>query len=117
MGTHGTNVKISTFHSFCNRTLRKYANKIDLDEDFTVLEQQDQDKLLTEIVNKLNFKLSDYKPKRMLNIINNLKGDLQELTETSEYYENGLGIIDEDDVTKIRHILNSYQSEDPGSNF
>ena len=116
LGTHGTNVKISTFHSFCNRTLRKYANKIDLDEDFTVLEQQDQDKLLTEIVNKLNFKLSDYKPKRMLNIINNLKGDLQELTETSEYYENGLGIIDEDDVTKIRHILNSYQSELDGRN-
>lgn len=107
----GSNVKISTFHAFCNRTLRKYASEAGLDEDFAILDQEDQEGILTNIVQELNFKPSDYKARRLLNFINNLKGNLQELTETSEFYENGICLTDQDDVTKIRSILERYQCE------
>ena len=102
-------VKICTFHTFCHRTLRQHSNEMKLDEDFTILDQEDQDALLIEIVQELNFNRSNYRPWRLLNIINNLKGNLQGLTEASEFSENGMRIIDEDDVTKIRCILEMYQ--------
>lgn len=113
---HGFRVKICTFHTFCHRTLRQHASEIGLDEDFTILDQEDQDNLLIEIVQDLNFSSANYQPWRLLNIISNLKGNLKELTETSEFFESGVHITDEEDVTKIRCILETYQSKLEGRN-
>ena len=113
---HGSNVKIFTFHAFCNRILRKHGSEIRIDEDFTILDQEDQEDILTNIVQQLNFKRSDYQPRRLLNFINNLKGNLEELTETSEFFENGICITDGEDLTKIRSILEMYQCELDGRN-
>ena len=112
---HGSRVNVCTFHTFCHRTLRRHASKrevrckIELHEDFTILDQEDQDNLLIEIVQELNLNFSNYRPWRLLNIINNLKSNLQGLTETSEFFENDIQITDEEDVTKIRCILETYQ--------
>ena len=106
----GNKVKIFTFHAFCHRMLRKYANKIELDEDFKILSQEDQEDILSEIVEDLNFDKSVYKAPRLLNIISNFKNNLRVLTEeTSEFYEDSVLITDEDDVTKIRSISEKYQ--------
>ena len=119
-GQYGSRVKICTFHTFCHRTLRQHPSEIaglstdkaiELDEHFTILDQEAQDNLLIEIVQELNFNSSNYRPRRLLNIISNLKGNLQELTEASEFSENGIPITDEEDVTKIRCILETYQSK------
>lgn len=105
----GDKVKIFTFHAFCHRILREHASKIELDEDFRVLSQEDQEDILIEIVENLNFNKSTYGARRLLNIINNFKNNLRVLTETSEFYEDGIRITDEDDVTKIRSISEAYQ--------
>ena len=107
----GNKVKIFTFHAFCYRTLREHTNEIGLDEDFKILSQEDQEDLLIEIVENLNFNKSAYGTRRLLNIINNFKSNLRALTETSEFYEDGTRITDEDDVTKIRSISEAYQEE------
>lgn len=112
----GSRTKICTFHTFCHRILREHANEIGLDEDFTIFDQEEQADLLIEIVQELNITTTNYRPWRLLNIINNLKGNLQELTETSEFYENGICITDEDDVKKIRNILEMYQGKLEGRN-
>ena len=105
----GDKVKIFTFHAFCYRILREHASKIELDEDFKILSQEDQEDILIEIVENLNFNKSTYGARRLLNIINNFKSNLRALTETSEFYEDGIRITDEDDVTKIRSISEAYQ--------
>ena len=114
---YGSRVNICTFHTFCHKVLRRQVSKeeahyeIGLHEDFTILNQEDQGNLLTEIVQELNFNPSNYRPWRLLNIISNLKGNLQELTETLELSENDIRITDEEDVTKIGRILETYQSK------
>lgn len=105
----GDKVKIFTFHAFCYRILREHASKIELDEDFRVLSQEDQKDILIEVVENLNFNKSTYGARRLLNIINNFKSNLRVLTETSEFYEDGIRITDEDDITKIRSISEAYQ--------
>ena len=105
----GDKVKIFTFHAFCYRILREHTSEIELDEDFKILSQEDQEDLLIEIVENLNFNKSTYGARRLLNIINNFKSNLRALTETSEFYEDGIRITDEDDVTKIRSISEAYQ--------
>ena len=105
----GDKVKIFTFHAFCYRILREHASEIELDEDFKVLSQEDQEDILIEIVESSNYNKSIYSTRRLLNIINNFKSNLQALTETSEFYEDGIRITDEDDVTKIRSISEAYQ--------
>ncbi len=107
----GGKVKIFTFHAFCYRTLREYASEIDLDEDFKILSQEDQEAVLTEIVEDLNFNKSTYGTRRLLNIINDFKNNLRLLNETSEFYEDYIRITDKDDVTKIRSILEAYQEK------
>ena len=107
----GDKVKIFTFHAFCYRVLREHASEIELDEDFKILSQEEQEDILTEIVGNLNFDKSVYSTRRLLNIINNFKSNLQALPEISEFYEDGLRITDEDDVTKIRSISEAYQEE------
>ena len=105
----GDKVKIFTFHAFCYRILREHASEIGLDEDFKILSQEDQEDILIEIVENLNFNKSTYGTRRLLNIISNFKSNLRALTETSEFYEDGIRITDEDDVTKIRSISEAYQ--------
>ena len=105
----GDKVKIFTFHAFCYRILREHADEIGLDEDFKILSQEDQEDILIEIVENLNFNKSTYGTRRLLNIISNFKSNLRALTETSEFYEDGIRITDEDDVMKIRSISEAYQ--------
>ena len=107
----GRKVKIFTFHAFCHRILQERASKIGLDEDFKVLSQEEQEDILIEIVENLDFRKSDYHPRRLLNIVNNSNSSLQLLTETSGFYEEGIPITDEDEVTKIRSISEAYQEE------
>ena len=76
--------------------IKSNSDKLGLDEDFAIIDQENQNNLIIEIVQELNFSSSNYHPRRMLNIISNLKGNLQEPTKTSEFSENGIRITDED---------------------
>ena len=93
------------------KEIQSNSDKLGLDEDFTIIDQENQNELIIEIVQELNFNPSNYRPWRLLNIINHLKGNLQKLTEASDFFENGNQITDEEDVTKIRHILETYQGK------
>lgn len=50
MGDTADGVWLGTFHSICVRILRKHANLIGLESDFTILDRDDQEKLAKQIL-------------------------------------------------------------------
>jgi len=49
-----TNIWISTFHSFAARVLRQYADRIGLDRNFTIYDQEDRKQVLREVLEEAN---------------------------------------------------------------
>lgn len=52
VGDAGKEVNVGTFHSVCNRILRKYANKIGFDRNFTILDESEVKKIQKKIAKK-----------------------------------------------------------------
>lgn len=48
-------VWLGTFHSVCVRILRRYADLLGMKQDFTIIDADDQTKLVRQIVKELNF--------------------------------------------------------------
>lgn len=109
--TISSKVKIFNFHAFCNRKLREHATEINLDEDFRIIDKEEQDDILDRIVRNLDLKSSDYKPSRILTFVNQLKGNLQEITDNPQFYENGSAIVGGEEIRNIKEIINRYQSK------
>lgn len=109
--TTSSKVKIFNFHAFCNKKLREHVTEINLDEDFRIIDKEEQDDILVRIVRNLDLKPSDYKPNRILTFINQLKGNLQDITDNPQFYENGSIIVDVEETRNIKEIINQYQSK------
>ena len=54
LGEEGKYVWVSTFHSMCNRILRKHASKIGFNESFTIYDEEDTKKIIKECLTELN---------------------------------------------------------------
>lgn len=72
IGDEAKKIMVGTYHSVCNRFLRKYANYIGLTKNFSILDTEDCKKIAKEIIkvsglnyeaDKLLWKISDYKCK------------------------------------------------------
>ena len=50
---------VSTFHSFCLRVLRRYANKVELPQNFTVLDRSDAERTLKIVMRELGHDVDD----------------------------------------------------------
>ncbi|MBF0547691.1 MAG: UvrD-helicase domain-containing protein [Candidatus Riflebacteria bacterium] len=74
----GQSVTLSTFHSFCAMLLRRWANRLDYPNSFTIYDQDDQEKLLREIVKKAGIDVKKHPPSMFLNMISQAKNDLIE---------------------------------------
>ena len=104
---HGSNIKVSTFHAFCVKVLRKHALRIGLSENFTIFDQELQDEILTESVRALNLNTDDYPPWLLRNIISDAKCKSQnpiDAVDTSD-------IHDPETVENLRSVLRSYQDK------
>ena len=53
LGERGRQVWVSTFHSMCNRILRKHADKIGFDNNFTIYDEDDTKKIIKECLAEL----------------------------------------------------------------
>lgn len=50
IGEKAMAVTVSTYHSFCMKLLRQYADLLDWDLHFTIYDQNDQDKVITQVM-------------------------------------------------------------------
>ena len=84
---------IGTFHSIGVRILRKNASLINLKNDFTILDTDDQLRLVKQIISYLNLDKKLYNPKNYLYFIEQLKNFALSFNEISnhefEIYSNG----------------------------
>ena len=64
---------IGTFHSIGAKFLRRHANLINLKNDFTILDSEDQLRLLKQVINSLDLDTKLHLPKSYLYMIDQLK--------------------------------------------
>ena len=85
---------IGTFHSIGLRILRKNANYVNLKNDFTILDTDDQVRLLKQILSYLNLDKKKHNPKNYLYFIDSLKNHALDFDQISnheyELHTNGI---------------------------
>ena len=64
---------IGTFHSVGVRILRKHSEKLDLKSDFTILDKDDQLRLIKQVIVNMNLDVKTYVPKNFVYMIDQLK--------------------------------------------
>ena len=104
---HGSNIKVSTFHAFCVKVLRKHALRIGLSENFTIFDQELQDEILTESVRALNLNTDDYPPWLLRNILSDAKCKSENPVDAVDATD----IHDPETAENIRNVLRSYQDK------
>jgi len=67
---------ISTFHSLCVRILRQYADKADINHNFSIYDEADQARCIKQAVKDCELDTTNFSPARMLDAISLLKNKL-----------------------------------------
>ena len=101
---------IGTFHSIGLRILRKNASYVNLKNDFTILDTDDQLRLLRQILSYLNLDKKKHNPKNYLYFIDSLKNNALNFDQISnhdfELHTNGI----------LSKVYKSYQKRLEGFN-
>lgn len=106
----GERVWISTFHSMCARILRMDIENLGTyDKNFSILAEQDTDKIFKQICAKFGVEKDD-KRKSIAFHINNLKNNNMTITEYKKLYEHL------DGIELIEKVYFAYQAELKNSN-
>ena len=69
-------LQVSTFHSFCARLLRREADQLGYDGQFTIFDQSDSVTLVKNCIKELQINASQFVPKAQLRKISNAKNSL-----------------------------------------
>ncbi len=72
----GSPVWVSTFHSFGARILRQYADRLGLDKNFTIYDQDDRNRIVKSALEAANIDNTHYSPERVQAAISRAKNQL-----------------------------------------
>lgn len=72
----GLRVRVSTFHRFCSRLLRRWPEHVGLKENFTILDQSDQVSLVRNIMKEEKLDGVFHEPGRVLSRISRARNDM-----------------------------------------
>ena len=76
VGPDAQAVWISTFHSACVRILRRFADHVGYDTNFSIYDADDSKAVMKEVLKKLNVDTKRYKERFFLNEISSAKNEL-----------------------------------------
>ena len=103
---------ISTFHSLCVRILRKYADKAQINSNFSIYDDADQTKCIKQAIKDCELDTANFPPSRTLENISKLKNRLIDVdifkTEAVEFLHNTLGKI----YARYQNILSENNALD-----
>ena len=87
----GTRVWVSTFHRFCSRLLREWGRGVGLKPHFTIYDTTDQQQLIRDVLNELDFDTVHFSPARVASQISRLKNDMTTADEYARRFEEAIG--------------------------
>ena len=67
---------VSTFHSFCARTLRRYAERLGLPPGYSIYDTSDQTRAMKQTLTGLKINPSNFPPAKVLSTISKAKNEL-----------------------------------------
>ena len=104
VGEGANDMWISTFHSTCVRILRREIHHLDYDNQFSIYDGDDQEKIMREAFKRLNMSTTDktFSVKGAMSVISHLK---EEMTSWEEYSQK----VDKNDLKAVR-IAKVYQT-------
>ena len=76
VGTGAESVWVSTFHSLCVRILRRDAEYLGYDHNFTIYDSDDQKTLVKQVMKRLEIDPKLYKDRAIMNVISANKNEL-----------------------------------------
>lgn len=76
LGESASRINASTFHALCLKILRKHINILDYDNDFTIYDTDDSQKVLKTCLTELDISEKKFPPRGVLSIISSAKTQL-----------------------------------------
>ena len=68
---------MSTFHSMCVRILRRDADRIGIERNFTIIDPTDQKSVIKDVLKQENIDSKKFEPRMFIGAISNLKNELK----------------------------------------
>ncbi len=104
VGMGSDSIWVSTFHSSCVRILRRYADRIGYDTNFTIYDADDQKSIIKDVCKKLQVDTKMLKERTILSAISNAKDSL---IGPIEYEMNAFGDYNKQ---RIAGVYKEYQA-------
>ncbi len=87
----GKRVRVSTFHRFCSRILRRWPEHVGLKDNFTILDHGDQVSLIRSIMKEEKLDTVFHDPSRVLSRISRARNDMISAEVFRQQYEQRVG--------------------------
>ncbi|MBR4758791.1 MAG: UvrD-helicase domain-containing protein [Lachnospiraceae bacterium] len=103
VGYGSESIWVATFHSSCARILRRFADRLGYDNNFTIYDSDDSKTVMKEVCKKLQIDTARLKEKAILNAISTAKN---ELINEKEYADRAYDFMEQ----KISAAYTEYQN-------
>ncbi len=87
----GTRVWVSTFHRFCARLLRRRAEAVGLQQNYTIFDTADQKSLMRTVLGELSFDPTSTPPAKLLHRIGRLKNEMVAAEDFARSFDDRVG--------------------------
>lgn len=77
VGDEAQVIWMSTFHSMCVRILRRDADRIGIERNFTIIDPTDQKSVIKDVLKNENIDSKRFEPRMFIGAISNLKNELK----------------------------------------
>ncbi len=77
VGMGSDSIWVATFHSTCVRILRRHAELLGYDNNFTIYDTDDQKTVIKDVVKRLNLDSKQFKERTLMGAISSAKDELQ----------------------------------------
>lgn len=98
VGFGSDQIWVSTFHSSCARILRRYAELIGYQNNFSIYDTDDSKSVIKEIIKRFNLDTKMYKERTFMSKISSAKN---EMIDSEEYMKGASGDYDEMVTAKV----------------